>query len=102
LKIGSNSAELRQGARRTPGFSGRELDRIASARGHSLNELVVLLGVIAILAGSAVTTALRAVDLARLLAATRGETIRLCGIADGRGRFGKSDQSAGLPHCARR
>jgi type IV fimbrial biogenesis protein FimT len=81
------------------------VDRITAARGHTLAELMVMLGITAILAAAAVplfqrllldsrmnaavTTAMHAANLARQFSATRGETIHLCG-------------SAGRPVCSGR
>jgi Tfp pilus assembly protein FimT len=68
---------------------------IPAARGHTLPELLAMLGIVAILAGAAVpvfsnlvlesrmnaavSTAMHAVNLARQFSATRSEKIRLCG-----------------------
>lgn len=80
--------------------------------GHTLPELLTILGIAAIVAIAAVptfskllldsrmnatvTTALHAVNLARQYSATRGETIRLCGSDDERECSGASDWSGGL------
>jgi type IV fimbrial biogenesis protein FimT len=88
------------------------LDRISAARGVTLVELLVVLGVIAVIAGfavplfsgllldsrrtAAVATALHAVNLARQLAAIRGEAIRLCGSRDAQQCSGVADWSGGL------
>ena len=88
------------------------LDRIVRSRGQTLTELLTVLAVIAIVAGTAVpaftglvldsrlnatvTTALHAVNLARQLAAIRGEAIRLCGTQDERQCSGRTDWSTGL------
>jgi type IV fimbrial biogenesis protein FimT len=88
------------------------LDRIFIARGLTLIELLVVLGIVAIVAGftaplftgllldsrrtAAVTTALHGVNLARQLAAVRGEAIRLCGSRDAQECSGVTDWSSGL------
>jgi len=88
------------------------LDRIIAPRGVTLVELTVVLAFVAITAGiavpaftgllldsrrtAAVTTALHAVNLARQLAAIRGETMRLCGSLDARYCSGGTDWSNGL------
>jgi len=88
------------------------LDRISAARGVTLVELLVVLGVIAIIAGfaaplfsgllldsrrtAAVATALHGVNLARQLAAVRGEAIRLCGSRDAQQCSGVANWSSGL------
>jgi len=88
------------------------LDRITGSRGHTLTELLTALGVVAIIAAAAVpafthllldsrrnaaiTTAMHAVNLARQLAAIRGESIRLCGTRDERECSERTDWSAGL------
>jgi type IV fimbrial biogenesis protein FimT len=80
--------------------------------GHTLTELMAILGIAAILAAAAVplfstllldsrmnatvATAMHAVNLARQFSATRGETIRLCGSADERQCSGTVDWSVGL------
>jgi type IV fimbrial biogenesis protein FimT len=87
-------------------------DRISARRGHSLPELLAMLGIVAILAGSAmpvfsnllldsrmnaaVATAIHAVNLARQFSATRSESILLCGTADERDCTGGTDWTAGL------
>jgi type IV fimbrial biogenesis protein FimT len=87
-------------------------DRISAARGVTLVELLVVLGVIAIIAGfaapifsgllldsrrtAAVFTALHGINFARQLAAIRGEAIRLCGSHDAQQCSGVSDWSSGL------
>ena len=88
------------------------LDRITGLRGHTLTELLTVFGVVAIIAAAAVpaftnllldsrrnaavTTAMHAVNLARQLAAIRGESIRLCGTRDERECSGRTDWSTGL------
>ncbi len=88
------------------------LDRISATQGHTLIELLVVFGIIAVFAGTAVpvftnllldsrrnaaiTTALHAVNLARQLAAIRGEPIQLCGSHDQRECSGRADWSTGL------
>lgn len=80
--------------------------------GHTLPELLTILGIAAIIAAAAiptfstlllesrmnaaVATAMHAVNLARQFSATRSETIRLCGSADERECSGASDWSGGL------
>ena len=80
--------------------------------GHTLTELMAILGIAAILAAAAVplfstllldirmnaavASAMHAVNLARQFAATRSETIRLCGSADQRECSGLVDWSPGL------
>jgi type IV fimbrial biogenesis protein FimT len=82
------------------------------AAGHTLPELLSVLGIAAILAAAAVplfstllldsrmtaavATAMHAVNLARQFSTARGETIRLCGSADQRACTGTMDWSAGL------
>jgi type IV fimbrial biogenesis protein FimT len=86
--------------------------RTASGRGHTIPELLAMLGIAAILAvvavpvfsnlllesrmNAAVATAMHAVNLARQFSATRSETIRLCGSNDAQGCSGQSDWSTGL------
>lgn len=88
------------------------IDRFGRASGHSLTELLVLLGIAAILAASAaptfsnllldtrmnaaVTTAIHAVNLARQFSATRNEAIHLCGSADQRVCSGSEGWASGL------
>jgi type IV fimbrial biogenesis protein FimT len=88
------------------------LDRISRARGVTLLELLVVLGIVAIIAGfaaplftgllldsrrtAAVATTLHGVNLARQLAAVRGEAIRLCGSRDAQQCSGVTDWSSGL------
>lgn len=80
--------------------------------GHTLTELMAVLGIAAVLAAAAVplfstllldsrmnaavATATHAVNLARQFAATRSETIRLCGSSDQRECSGGVDWSPGL------
>lgn len=80
--------------------------------GHTLTELMAILGIAAVLAAAAVplfstllldsrmnaavATSMHAVNLARQVSATRGETIRLCGSADQRECTGAVDWSTGL------
>ncbi|MEX1994275.1 MAG: GspH/FimT family pseudopilin [Steroidobacteraceae bacterium] len=87
-------------------------DRNPESQGHTLPELLAVFGIAAIIAGSAVpafrnlvqdsrrnaaiTTTLRAVNLARQLAAIRGEPIRLCGTRDQQECSGRTDWSTGL------
>jgi Tfp pilus assembly protein FimT len=82
------------------------------AAGHTLPELLSVLGIAAILAAAAVplfstllldsrmnaavATTMHAVNLARQFSTTRGETIRLCGSTDQRACSGTADWSAGL------
>ena len=88
------------------------LDRTPAPRGHTLPELLTMLGIAAVIAGSAVpvfsnllldsrmnaavTTAMHAVNLARQFSATRSEAIRLCGSDDTLDCSGRPDWSAGL------
>ena len=88
------------------------LHRTLRARGHTLPELLVMFGIVAIIAGAAtpafssllldsrmnaaVTTAMHAVNLARQFSATRGEAIQLCGSDDELGCTGRADWSTGL------
>jgi type IV fimbrial biogenesis protein FimT len=85
---------------------------IRRGAGHTLPELLTILGIAAVVAGAAVplfstllldsrmnaavATALHAVNLARQFSATRGETVRLCGSTDARDCSGASDWSGGL------
>lgn len=85
---------------------------IRRGAGHTLPELLTVLGVAAIVAAAAVplfstllmdsrlnatvATALHAVNLARQFAATRSETVRLCGSADARECSGTPDWSGSL------
>ncbi len=80
--------------------------------GHTLPELLTILGIAAVLATAAVpvfssllldsrmnavlASAMHAVNLGRQFSATRGETIRLCGSVDARECSGAPDWSAGL------
>jgi type IV fimbrial biogenesis protein FimT len=86
--------------------------KIPRTAGHTLPELLTMLGIAAIVATAAVpafstllldsrmnatvATAMHAVNLARQFSATRSETIRLCGSADERECSGTSDWSGGL------
>lgn len=86
--------------------------RIPPAAGHTLPELLTMLGIAAIVAAAAVptfstllldsrmnaavATALHAVNLARQFSATRSETIRLCGSVDERECSGAAEWSGGL------
>jgi type IV fimbrial biogenesis protein FimT len=88
------------------------LDRISRTCGVTLIELLVVLGVVAIIAGfaaplfngllldsrrtAAIATAMHGVNLARQLAAIRGEAIRLCGSRDAQQCSGTADWSSGL------
>jgi hypothetical protein len=72
------------------------IDRIPACSGHTLPELLAMLGIAAVLAAAAVpvfsnlllesrmnatvATALHAVNLARQFSATRSEAVSLCGI----------------------
>lgn len=83
-----------------------------ATRGHTLPELLAIFGMVAVIAGAAVptftnllldsrrsatlTTTLHAVNLARQLAAVRGETMLLCGSADQHACSGRTDWSTGL------
>lgn len=87
-------------------------EKIPATRGHTLPELLAVIGIVAIIAGStvpafrsllqdsrrnaAVTSTLNAVNLARQLAAIRGEPIRLCGTRDQQECSGRIDWSTGL------
>jgi type IV fimbrial biogenesis protein FimT len=84
----------------------------AIRNGHTLPELLAMLGMVAILAGAAVpvfsnlvlesrmnaavATAMHAVNLARQFSATRSEPVRLCGSIDARECSGLADWSGGL------
>ena len=88
------------------------LYRTPAPRGHTLPELLTMLGIAALIAGSAVpvfsnlllesrmnaavSTAIHAVNLARQFAATRSEAIQLCGSDDMQDCSGRPDWSAGL------
>lgn len=88
------------------------VDTITLNRGHTLTELLAMLGIAAVIAAAAVptftslllesrmnaaiATAMHAVNLARQFSATRSETIRLCGSDDTHECSGRSDWSAGL------
>ena len=88
------------------------LDRIPETQGHTLPELLAVFGIAAIIAGSAVpafrnllldsrrnaavTTTLHAVNLARQLAAIRGQPIHLCGTRDQQECSGRTNWSTGL------
>lgn len=81
-------------------------------RGHTLPELLVIFGIVVVIAAAAVpsftnllldsrrtaavTTAMHAINLARQLAAVRGETILLCGSVTQRACSGRADWSTGL------
>ena len=87
-------------------------DRTLRARGHTLPELMVMLGIVAIIASAAapsfanllldsrmnaaITAAMHAVNLARQFSATRGEVIQLCGSDDELDCTGRTDWSNGL------
>jgi type IV fimbrial biogenesis protein FimT len=87
-------------------------DRDPARRGHTLPELLAMLGIAAILAvaavpvfsnlvlesrmNAAVSTAMHAVNLARQFAATRSENLSLCGIDAAGGCTGSNDWSAGF------
>ena len=80
--------------------------------GHTLPELLSVLGIAAMVAtaavplfstllldsrmSAAVATSMHAVNLARQFAATRSETIHLCGSADARECSGAADWSGGI------
>jgi type IV fimbrial biogenesis protein FimT len=88
------------------------LDRTPASRGHTLPELLTMLGITAVIAGSAVpvfsnllldsrmnaavATAIHAVNLARQFSATRSEAIQLCGSDDMQDCSGRPDWSKGL------
>src|SRR5687767_11715397 len=88
------------------------IDRIPRPRGHTLPELLTMLGIAAIVAGAAVpvfsnlllesrmnasiATLVHAVNLARQFSAVRSEAIRLCGSDDERACSGRADWSSGL------
>jgi type IV fimbrial biogenesis protein FimT len=88
------------------------IDSRLSHSGHTLPELVTMLGIAAVLAAAAVptfssllldsrrnaavTTAVHAANFARQFSATRGETIELCGSDDERACSGREDWTAGL------
>jgi type IV fimbrial biogenesis protein FimT len=81
-------------------------------RGHTLPELLAMLGIAAVIAGAAVpvfsnlllesrmnaatATAMHAVNLARQFSATRSEAVRLCGSEDARECSGRPDWTGGL------
>ena len=81
-------------------------------RGHTLTELLAMLGIAAVIAAAAVpvfsnlllesrmnaalSTAMHAINLARQFSATRSEAIRLCGSDDERECSGRLDWSGGL------
>jgi type IV fimbrial biogenesis protein FimT len=87
-------------------------DGIPRARGHTLPELMTMLGIAAIVAAAAVpvfsnlvlesrmnaamATAMHAVNLARQFSATRSEAMRLCGSDGGDGCSGRPDWTAGI------
>jgi type IV fimbrial biogenesis protein FimT len=87
-------------------------DRNPASRGHTLPELLAMLGIAAVLAvaavpvfsnlvlesrmNAAVATAMHAVNLARQFSATRSENLRLCGIDAAGDCTGSSDWSAGF------
>lgn len=88
------------------------VDVIPASRGHTLPELMTMLGIAAVLAAAAVpvfsnlllesrmhaatTTVMHAVNLARQFSATRSTSIRLCGSADQQECSGAPEWSAGL------
>lgn len=88
------------------------VDRITGSRGHTLVELLVMFGIVAVISAAAVptfsnllldsrmnaavTTSLHAVNLARQFSATRGEIIRLCGSDDQQACSGSEDWTSGL------
>lgn len=88
------------------------LYRITRERGHTLPELLAMLGIVAVIAGSAapafsnlllesrmnaaIATAMHAVSLARQFSATRSEAFRLCGSDDEQACTGRLDWSTGL------
>src|SRR6185503_1491803 len=81
-------------------------------RGHTLTELLAMLGIAAVIAAAAVpvfsnlllesrmnaalSTAMHAINLARQFSATRSEAIRLCGSDDERECSGRLDWSVSL------
>ena len=85
---------------------------IAPRQGHTLPELLAMLGIAAVIAGAAVpvfsslllesrmnaaiATAMHAVNLARQFSATRSEAIRLCGSEDAHKCSGRTDWTRGL------
>lgn len=87
-------------------------ETIGTHRGHTLIELLALLGIVAALSvaaapsftrlfldsrmNAAAATTLHAVSVARQLAATRGEEVTLCGAGAGGGCSGDEDWSSGL------
>ncbi len=88
------------------------IDRIPPPRGHTLPELLAMLGIAAILAGAAVpvfanlllesrmnaavSTLVHAVNLARQFSAVRSRPIRLCGSDDAHDCSGRADWSSGI------
>ena len=88
------------------------LDRVPVPRGHTLPELLTMLGIAAVIGGSAVpvfsnllldsrmnatvATAIHAVNFARQFSATRSEAIQLCGSDDMLDCSGRPDWSTGL------
>lgn len=88
------------------------VDRIPAQQGHTLAETLLVLGIVAVAAGTAVpsfrellqdsrrdaavATLMQSVHLARQLAAVRGEPVSLCGTRDIRRCSGDTDWSAGL------
>ena len=84
----------------------------APRQGHTLPELLAMLGIAAVIAGAAVpvfsnlllesrmnaaiATAMHAVNLARQFSATRSEAIRLCGSDDAQECSGRPDWTRGL------
>lgn len=87
-------------------------ERNPDARGHTLPELLAMLGIAAVLAAAAVpvfsnlvlesrmnaavSTAMHAVNLARQYSATRSEALSLCGANAWGGCTGSADWSAGF------
>lgn len=86
--------------------------RLSAVRGVTLVELTVVLALVAIVAGYAVpafhgllldsrrnasvVTTVHAVNLARQLAAIRGDGVRLCGGSDSQQCSGRTDWTSGL------
>jgi len=88
------------------------LDSTRASRGHTLPELLTMLGIVAVIAisavpvfssllldsrmNAAVATAMHAVNLGRQFSATRSEQIQLCGSDDMQECTGRADWSAGI------
>ncbi len=85
---------------------------IVHERGHTLPELMVMFGIVAVIAGAAaptfsnllldsrmnavIMTAMHAVNLARQFSATRSDAIQLCGSDDEQDCTGRADWSNGM------